>query len=320
MCKVRILRTLVKQRLDVAVDEIFQLFERTIAEYEEELCRSKEENERHRELLHAVLKPSVRLHTADVQQMLQENVPSEEPEERPHIKAEKGDVWRCLGEEQLHGQEEEADVYKPILTIVDVKMEEDKAQSSQSQHGQSEGKSSPHMTTEANEDVYSESDSLFTPLSDMDNMMSHSSDTDHSHCGKTFLKTKKKSKVDTTSHTEHDNHRNPFKCSECGKRFAINARLKAHMLTHTGEKPFSCLVCGKRFAIKQNMKRHMVIHTGVKPHSCSICPKRFYERFELNRHMRRHSTEKAKPFTCSLCAKRFCNSSTLKVHMKRHTA
>ncbi|XP_077390587.1 uncharacterized protein LOC144027145 [Festucalex cinctus] len=317
MCKVRILRTLVKQRLDVAVDEIFELFERTIAEYEEELCRTKEEIERHRELLHTVLKPSVRLHTADVQQVLQEDVSSEEPAECLLIKAEKEDAWRCPDGERLQGQEEEADVHEPTLTVVDVKMEDAKAQSSQSQLSQSEGKSSPHMTTEANEDVNSESDSLFTPLSDMDNMMSHSSDTDHSHHDKKRFKTKKKSKVDL-SHTTHDNHRNLFKCSECGKGFAINARFKAHMLTHTGEKPFPCLVCGKRFAIKQNMKRHMVIHTGVKPHSCSICPKRFYERFELNRHMRRHSTEKAKPFTCSLCAKRFCNSSTLKVHMKRH--
>ncbi|TDH10084.1 hypothetical protein EPR50_G00071370 [Perca flavescens] len=64
MCKVQMLRALVEQRLTAAAEEIFGLFERTIAEYEEELCRSKEENERQRELLDAVYNPQLRLHRA----------------------------------------------------------------------------------------------------------------------------------------------------------------------------------------------------------------------------------------------------------------
>ena len=44
-----------KQRLTAAAEEIFELFERTIAEYEEELCRQ-------RKLLDAVLQPQVQLH------------------------------------------------------------------------------------------------------------------------------------------------------------------------------------------------------------------------------------------------------------------
>ena len=39
MSKVQTLRVFVKQRLTAAAEEIFELFERTIAEYEEELCR-----------------------------------------------------------------------------------------------------------------------------------------------------------------------------------------------------------------------------------------------------------------------------------------
>ncbi|XP_039657016.1 uncharacterized protein LOC120559390 isoform X3 [Perca fluviatilis] len=69
MCKVQMLRALVEQRLTAAAEEIFGLFERTIAEYEEELCRSKEENERQRELLDAVFNPQLRLHRADVEQL-----------------------------------------------------------------------------------------------------------------------------------------------------------------------------------------------------------------------------------------------------------
>ncbi|XP_054626290.1 uncharacterized protein LOC129178262 isoform X3 [Dunckerocampus dactyliophorus] len=50
MCKVRMPRRFVNQRLTAAVEEIFVVLERTIAEYEEELCRTKEENERQRQL------------------------------------------------------------------------------------------------------------------------------------------------------------------------------------------------------------------------------------------------------------------------------
>ncbi|XP_077363991.1 uncharacterized protein LOC144007910 isoform X2 [Festucalex cinctus] len=61
------LRALVNQRLSAAVEEILVAFEATVAEYEEELCRSKEEIERQRKLLDAVFKPSaeVRIHKAD---------------------------------------------------------------------------------------------------------------------------------------------------------------------------------------------------------------------------------------------------------------
>ncbi|KAM9839128.1 uncharacterized protein ACBR49_017796 [Aulostomus maculatus] len=109
MCPVQMLRALVKQRLTAAAEEIFGLFERTIAEYEERLSRSREENERQRHLLDAVLKPQVRLHRAvnpaDVQQLLEskEEVPPEQQEwssrveqeqpEPPHIKEEQEELW-----------------------------------------------------------------------------------------------------------------------------------------------------------------------------------------------------------------------------------
>lgn len=62
MCQVELLRALLNQRLSAAVDEVFGVVARTIAEYQEELCRSKEENERQRQLLDAVLKPHVVLY------------------------------------------------------------------------------------------------------------------------------------------------------------------------------------------------------------------------------------------------------------------
>ncbi|XP_049424947.1 uncharacterized protein LOC125884164 isoform X1 [Epinephelus fuscoguttatus] len=144
MYKVQMLRALVKQRLTAAAEEIFGLVERTIAEYEEELCRSKEENERQRKLLDAVLNPQLRLHRADAQQLLvvKEEVPPEqqkssssvdqEDPEPPHIKGEQEELWISQEGEQLQGLEE-IDITKFISTPVPVKSDDDeeKPQSSQ---------------------------------------------------------------------------------------------------------------------------------------------------------------------------------------------
>lgn len=55
MSRVGTLRVLIRQRLSAAAEEIFELFERTLSEYEEEVRTQ-------RTLLDAVFKPEVRLH------------------------------------------------------------------------------------------------------------------------------------------------------------------------------------------------------------------------------------------------------------------
>ncbi|XP_053190767.1 oocyte zinc finger protein XlCOF7.1-like [Scomber japonicus] len=146
MSKVQMLRASVNQRLTAAAEEIFVLFERTIAEYEEELSRSKEENKRQRKLLDAVFKPQLQLHRAvfpaDVQQLLEtkEEVSPEQQErsssldqeepDPPHIKEEQEEVWTSQEGEQLQGLEE-ADITKFIFTSVPPEDDEEKPQSSQ---------------------------------------------------------------------------------------------------------------------------------------------------------------------------------------------
>ncbi|XP_051925028.1 uncharacterized protein LOC127602733 [Hippocampus zosterae] len=61
------LKELVRERLIAAADEIFGLFEKTIASYEEQLSRAREENERQRRQLEAVSASQMMLRGEDIQ-------------------------------------------------------------------------------------------------------------------------------------------------------------------------------------------------------------------------------------------------------------
>ncbi|XP_033948875.2 uncharacterized protein [Pseudochaenichthys georgianus] len=65
MSKVQMLLSLKKQQVTAASEEIFALFEQTIAELEEELFLSKEENKRLQKLPNAVSQPELRIHRED---------------------------------------------------------------------------------------------------------------------------------------------------------------------------------------------------------------------------------------------------------------
>ncbi|XP_074469071.1 uncharacterized protein LOC141754113 [Sebastes fasciatus] len=280
MCKVQKLRALVKQRLTAAAEEICGLFERTIAEYEEELSRSKEENERQQKLLDAVLHPQLRT-DVDKVTVSKEEVPSEQQEwsssldqkdpEPPHIKEEQEDLWTSQEGEQLQGLEE-ADIVKFPFSPVPVKSEEDeeKSQSSQLHQRQTE-----QMETEA------DGEDCGGPEPDTDDKTGDSCEPDTNAHDDDL---KGQSSLNTLKNNGCNTDKKSFRCSECGKRFSQNSNLKIHMRIHSGEKPFSCSVCGKRFIQKIHMTHHMAVHTGEKLFSCSVCNKRFAWRRQIKKH------------------------------------
>nr|XP_061827829.1 involucrin-like isoform X6 [Nerophis lumbriciformis] len=130
MSTLYMLRALVDQRLTAAVEEIFVVLERTIAEYEAELSRTKEE---HNRLLDAVFKKhQVVLHRTDVQQPPHIKYNEEDPQP-PHMKEEEKEVWISQEGECVVGQEED-DVSKFPLTVVSVKTEEHEDKAPESSH------------------------------------------------------------------------------------------------------------------------------------------------------------------------------------------
>ncbi|XP_071385131.1 zinc finger protein OZF-like isoform X2 [Centroberyx affinis] len=356
MSKVQKLRALVKQQLTAAAEEIFGLFERTIAEYEEEASGLKEENDRQRKLLDAVLNPEVRLHRAvlppDVQQLLvsKEEVPPEQQEwspsldqedpEPPHIKEEQEELWTSQEGERLQGPEK-ADITEFPFTPVPVKSEDDeeKPQSSQLHQSQTEenreaeplaSSSTEQMKTEADgEDCgVSEPARNLDPASHLQatsgGKTSHSSEPETEDSDDYEKESREpqsgldslKNKV-LISHKRSYTGKKLFSCSDCGKRFDRKGSLQTHIRVHTGEKPFSCSVCGKIFSQSGALNLHMRIHTGEKPFSCSDCGRGFGDKGNLQTHMRVHTGEK--PFSCSVCGKMFSQSGTLNLHMRIHT-
>ncbi|XP_070708311.1 LOW QUALITY PROTEIN: zinc finger protein 771-like [Pempheris klunzingeri] len=345
MSKLQRLRALLKLRLD-AEDEIFELFERTIADFEEELTRLKE-NERRYKLLDAVFNPKVHLHSlvflANVQQLLvikeedplqwSPNLEQKHPEPL-HIKEEQDEVWTSQEGEQLN-RLEEPDITRFPSTAVPVKSEdEEKPQSSQLHQSQTEDnrEAEPPVSSSATQ-IKAESDGEDCVGSEPARNQDPDGHSQLSTDEKTLSDSRPESKdsdsgwkearesgsdVNTLegSQTVHTGVEQ-FGCDVCGKRFKWKGTIRRHMMSHTGEKKFGCDVCGKRFTQQGKLRTHMRSHTGEKPFSCDVCGRRFSVQGNLRIHMNIHTGEK--PFSCDVCGKRFRRQDSLKRHMRIHT-
>ncbi|KAM6946702.1 uncharacterized protein PEZ65_000459 [Lycodopsis pacificus] len=336
-CQVEMLRSLLSQRLTAADEEIFGLFERTIAEYEEELSRSKEENKRQRELLDAVLNPEVRIQRAHVQQLLlvKEEVPSEQQEwsssldqedpepshikeeqedpEPPHIKEEQEDP------EPPHIKEEQEDPEPPHI-----KEEQEDPEPPHIKEEQ-EDPEPPHIKEEQEELCTSQEGEQLQGLEEADVKFSFTpvkSEDEEEEAQSSQLHQRQTKQMGTEADGEDCGGPEPDRNLDPDRHPEPDTDEKTGDSSDTDEggdgkktrEPQSGLNYVKPDEVRVSDSR---CSAGEKHFRCSECEKTFGKSQNLKRHMITHTGEK--PFSCSVCKKSFNHRSHLQDHTRTHT-
>ncbi|XP_075907343.1 uncharacterized protein LOC142904871 [Nelusetta ayraudi] len=327
-------RLSVIERLEAAAEEIFLLFHRSVAQYEEEI-------ERQRRLLDVVWKPHVKLHRIELQQQHvckeeDERNPKEKPEppvmdeQLQEVKQESDDVPVSCSHE---GTKDEPVLWNPDVTAVGGHQHQpptglaDQATGLRGLHlGANTGELSqqipkqmahraPGPTAQEKPHVCTVCSKAFSYKKNLANHMMKSHcplSCSYADCGKVFL-SKYLLKRHITIHRAETLHQ----CNICGKQFTQACKLKDHIKRHNGEKPYSCIPCGKRFTTKSEWNVHTRVHTGEKPHQCITCGTRFRRSAHLHVHVRGHTGEK--PYSCNVCEKAFTTKAALNSHTRIHT-
>ncbi|XP_021446474.2 zinc finger protein 37 homolog isoform X3 [Oncorhynchus mykiss] len=352
MSKIELLRVFLNQRLIAAADEIFGVVEETIAEYQEEVSRTKEENRRLLITLDILTKPDKLHRQEDLQQLTvtvsDEVVSPEQQEWIPSLGQKDPEPTRMKDEqdEPRTSQEDENNFNEFINSYgcVSSGYYQDPTQPSHGERYSLPSTSTEQIKTEPYVEDYGVSEPIREPqpFSAVDTECSAAQSENRGHidrmeCGGPLsglmLKPLKSKRTKTvkgqSSHSVKDRKLNHLKshsrpsvswdaapsCKVCGKQFDSMASLLNHVQAHTQDKEHLCGVCGKFCQSTESMMDHLQTHIGAK--CCHVCGKYFAWDAFLKRHLRSHTGEK--PFRCHHCGKGFSQSGNLAVHMKSHS-
>lgn len=284
------LRAQVTQRLTAAAEEILGLFERSLAEYEQEVLL----------LTH---------HSSSQQQGL---------ETSPDLPILSVRQDSDLNNEKLEEQLQEP-VFAPVcvktehnedlISLLDpIPTEESRAESNGSDFEEAAPLSSPDSDSEEDSDSDGDSDSSETDDSE-----------DYFQEQVPAKRSNSMIPLDSDQTPSGSLEHIPFSCLECGKSIKKKKNIERHMKTHIGEHTYGCVICSVRFSSISALTRHK-----RKTHNvCEYCPKRFETQQQLKSHLIVHTSErlylkKKNSFCCLECGKKFTNKKTLRNHLKNH--
>ncbi|XP_033946647.2 zinc finger protein 3-like [Pseudochaenichthys georgianus] len=336
MSKVQMLLSLKKQRFTAAAEEIFALIEKTIAELEEELSLSKEENERLQKLLDAVLQTQLRVHRAeDICSLFAKTIA--EHEEELSLSKEENERLQKLLDAVLQPQLRihRADVQLLVVVKEEVLPNQQEWSTSLIQE---DPEPTPHIKQEQEEHRISQEGEQLKELEDADITKS------------TFTPDPVKSEDDKekplssqphkrqTEHIETEADGDDCRGPEPARNSDPESSLQPKTEDDTGDSyepdtgdssephaEHSADWKGTREAAsgsnslknRQESVSDSSRSAVKKQFGCSVCTKSFTNTRDVNQHMRIHTGEK--PFSCSVCEKAFSRSGHLKRHMKVHT-
>ncbi|XP_077570804.1 uncharacterized protein LOC144195213 [Stigmatopora nigra] len=348
------LKELVRERLVAAADEIFGLFAGTIASYEEQLSRAREESERQRRQLEAVCKTEVVIRVEDVEQMIgrQEDLsppqqwssPSLKPEHPKtlHVKEEAQEAGVC--DLQLNG-------FSTQSKVKQHEPPESSRPNRQSPNGDvfgpppdnllpklphSEGTEEPlrtdtdcevlqkliaHPERISSQQLWGGSDFELEDLKHP--IFETQEETNVGMCPQSGVSVKSKynqDKVINWSRVDHGSPRGDARRDNFLAPLSDGDNTEEPYMSDgdcDGEDKSTKDGPTKGALKKKTSQKHKKGPTLKEHFRCSVCGKGFTCKSHWMRHIRTHTGEKS--FCCSVCGKTFSRKEHVELHMRTHT-